>query len=143
MAVIVDTGILFALADRRDFRHKAVQKFLAENPDTLIVPGPVVWETCTSLLEYLGPDAELGFLRSLANRELLVEQPTDTDLVRVIEILKQYRDARFGVVDASVMAIAERLQIQVILTLDRRDFTIYRPKHCAAFRLFPELTHAG
>jgi predicted nucleic acid-binding protein len=138
VAVIVDTGVLFALADQRDFRHQTVQKYLAANPDTLIVPGPVVWETCAALLEYLGPDAELGFLQSLANRELLVEEPSGADLTRVIEILHQYRDARFGVVDAMIMAIAERLQIQTILTLDRRDFSIYRPKHCSAFRLVPE-----
>lgn len=138
MAVIVDTGILFALADQRDFRHQIVQKYLAANPDTLIVPSPVVWETCVALLEYLGPDAELGFLKSLANKELIVAEPTNADLIRVIEILRQYRDARFGVVDATVMAVAERLQIQVILTLDRRDFSIYRPKHCSAFRIVPE-----
>jgi predicted nucleic acid-binding protein len=56
----------------------------------------------------------------------------------VIEILRQYRDARFGMVDATVMAVAERLQIQIILTLDRRDFSIYRPKQCSAFRIVPE-----
>ena len=62
---------------------------------------------------------------------------SDADLRRVVEILEQYQNARFGMVDASTMAIAERLKIEVILTLDRRDFTIYRPRHCNAFRLVP------
>ena len=92
------------------------------------------------MLERLGPEAELSFLRSLAAEELIVEQPTTGDLNRVINILDQYRDSRFGLVDATVMAVAERLKIRDILTLDRRDFGIYRPKHCSAFRLLPELT---
>ncbi len=140
MAAVVDTGVLFALADQRDFRHKTVREHLIANPDTLIVPGPVVWETCAIVLERLGPEAELSFLRSLAAEELIVEQPTTGDLNRVIDILDQYRDSRFGLVDATVMAVAERLKIRDILTLDRRDFGIYRPKHCSAFRLLPELT---
>lgn len=68
----------------------------------------------------------------------LVEHPTESDLVRSIEVLDRYQDAAFGVVDAMTMAIAERLRIDVILTLDTRDFSIYRPQHCAAFRLVPE-----
>jgi hypothetical protein len=68
---------------------------------------------------------------------LLVESVTNADLDRVIEILEQYRDAEFGMVDAATMAIAERLKIEVILTLDHRDFSIYRPRHCPAFRLVP------
>jgi len=69
-----------------------------------------------------------------------LEHPTGKDLERVTEILEQYRDARFGMVDATLMAMAERLKIEVILTLDRRDFGIYRPRHVASFRLVPDLS---
>ena len=62
------------------------------------------------------------------------------DLVRAVEILEQYADAEFGMVDATLMAMAERLRIQTVLTLDHRDFSIFRPKHCRAFRLVPDLT---
>jgi hypothetical protein len=71
---------------------------------------------------------------------LLLEHPTSKDLKRAIETLEQHREPRFGMVDASVMAMAERLKIDVILTLDHRDFGIYRPQHCDAFRLVPELS---
>ena len=54
--------------------------------------------------------------------------------------LGECRDAWLGRVDATTMAIAERLKIEIILTLDRRDFSMYRPKHCAAFRLVPDMT---
>jgi predicted nucleic acid-binding protein len=137
MATLVDTGPLFALANQGDHYHEPVKQYLLAHPDTWIVPAPVVADTCIRILDRLGPDAELSFLRSLARREMLVEAITDVDLGRAIEILERYRDARFGMVDAASMAIAERLKIDVILTLDRRDFTIYRPRHCDAFRLVP------
>lgn len=138
MAVLVDTGPLFALADEADRYHQAVKKFLSSHRDTWIVPAPVVTETCIVILDRLSADAEVEFLRSLAAKEMLVEPVMDADLGRAIEILEQYRDAQFGMVDATTMAIAERLKIQTILTLDRRDFRMYRPRHCSAFRLVPE-----
>lgn len=140
MAILVDTGPLYALADEDDEFHDMVESYVANLQEALIVPSPVVPEVCYLLLEYLGAEAEVQFLHSLANREMLLEHPTMKDIERAVEILEKYRDARFGMVDATIMAMAERLKIQVILTLDRRDFSIYRPKHCEAFILVPELS---
>jgi predicted nucleic acid-binding protein len=138
VVLIADTGPLIALADRADGYHEAIKAYAAGRRDTWILPAPVVTESAITILDRLGADEELGFLRAIAAKELHVEPTTDADLQRTIEILDQYRDARFGMVDAATMAIAERLKIEVILTLDKRDFGIFRPKHCAAFRLVPE-----
>ena len=139
MAILVDTGPLYALADVDDQYHEVIVRFVSANKEALIVPGPVVPEVCYLLLEYLGAEAEMQFLHSLAGQELLLEQFSMKDLGRAIEILEQYRDAEFGMVDASVMAMAERLKIEVLLTIDHRDFSIFRPRHCGAFRLVPDL----
>ena len=40
-------------------------------------------------------------------------------------------------VDASLVAIAERMEITTIATLDKRHFTVVRPAHCSAFELIP------
>jgi predicted nucleic acid-binding protein len=40
------------------------------------------------------------------------------------------------------MAMAERMKIKTILTIDRRDFSLYRPRHCEAFTLVPNLPPA-
>jgi predicted nucleic acid-binding protein len=45
-------------------------------------------------------------------------------------------------VDATIMAMAERLKIKTILTIDRRDFSLFRPRHCDAFTLVPALPPA-
>jgi len=139
MAILADTGPLYALADKDDQYHEVIAKYVSATKEAIIVPSSVVPEVCYLLLEYLGAEAEMKFLRSLANQELLLEHFTIKDLGRAIEILEQYRDAEFGMVDATVMAMAERLRIEVLLTIDHRDFSIYRPRHCSAFRLVPDL----
>jgi hypothetical protein len=142
MVILVDTGPLYALADEDDQYHEVIAEFVAATGETLIVPSPVVPEVCYLLLEHLGAEAEMQFLRSLANQELFLEHFTIKDLARAVEILEQYRDAEFGMVDATVMAMAERLKIQPVLTIDHRDFRLFRPTHCRALRLVPDLPPA-
>ena len=66
-----------------------------------------------------------------------MEELTIQDLQRTLELLRRYEDAQIGFVDATVVAIAERLKIQRILTTDRRDFSLIRPRHCKQFELLP------
>ena len=55
----------------------------------------------------------------------------------MIELVEIYADLRLGAVDASVVAVAERLGATEVATLDRRHFTVVRPRHTAAFTLLP------
>jgi hypothetical protein len=139
MAIIADTGALLAIADEDDVYHLTVLQYAASVRSPIIVPAQVVSELCYMLLENLGTESELNFLRTLVKREMLLEAFTLDDLSRAIEILEQYRDAEFGMVDATIMAMAERLKIKTILTIDRRDFSLFRPRHCDAFTLVPDL----
>jgi uncharacterized protein len=61
---------------------------------------------------------------------------TPADLIRMVDLVRTYADP-LGAVDASVVAIAERHRISEIATLDRRDFSIVRPRHVSAFTLLP------
>ncbi len=74
--------------------------------------------------KYLGLEAEVVFINSLVNRELLIEHFDVDDLKRCVAILNRYSDVDFGFVDTSLMAIAERMNIHNILTTDRRHFSI-------------------
>ena len=56
---------------------------------------------------------------------------------RAAEILEQYDDNNIDLVDAVIVAMAERLEIAKILTVDRRHFGVFKPKHCAAFEILP------
>ena len=59
------------------------------------------------------------------------------DVSRSAELLQQYADARIDFVDTTVIAVAERLGAGTILTTDRRDFEIVRPKSVRSFELLP------
>jgi uncharacterized protein len=69
--------------------------------------------------------------------ELTLEIPRQEDYSRSAEILRQYSDAKVDFVDTMIVAIAERLNITRVLTLDRRDFQLIRPKHCSGFEILP------
>lgn len=135
MPILVDTGPLFALADRSDQDHDRVTRFFQDNRELLIVPVTVVPEVAHLLNVRLGSDAVRSFAHSLALGELRVEGITHTDLRRIDELLTQYADSRLDLVDSSVVAVAERLDIVQILTLDWRDFSMVRPRHCAGLDL--------
>ena len=77
------------------------------------------------------------FVSSLTSTAVQVEPVTAEDLVRVHEILEQYADSQLDFTDAAIVAIAERLIITRVYTLDRRDFSIIRPSHCYYFELLP------
>lgn len=135
--VLVDTGILYALANRKDNWHERAVAFVEGFVGKLSVPSTVIPEAAYLLNTYLGQHAEAVFLQSLLDGEMTVEQVTMADLARASELLKEYADANIGLVDASVIALAERLKISRILTTDRRHFGMVRPKHCQAFELLP------
>lgn len=139
MAIIADTGALIALIDQDDQYHAAVAQYVSTTREAILVPSPVIPEVSYMLAENLGTEVELQFVRALAAREFSIEHFTLDDLQRAVEILEKYRDAEFGTVDATVMAMAERLKIKTILTIDRRDFSLFRPRHCDAFTLVPDL----
>lgn len=135
--VIVDTGILYAMADLDDAWHERVKAYLQTQTDTLIVPVTVLPEACYLLNKYIGQDAERQLISSLLRGEMQVENLTDNDLRRTLNLLEQYADANIGLVDATVVAIAERRKIRRILTTDRRHFSLIRPRHCPHFELLP------
>lgn len=102
-----------------------------------MVPTTVIVETAWFIESRLGPSAEVAFLRAIDQGELIRVDLTTEDLSRVADLVEQYADLGLGTVDASIVAIAERLEIGVIATLTRRDFAIVRPSHSAAFDLIP------
>jgi len=61
------------------------------------------------------------------------------DYTRAAHLVEQYADLPLGAVDAAVIAVAERLRVTEVATLDRRHFSVVRPAHVDAFTLLPVL----
>jgi uncharacterized protein len=135
--LIVDAGPLYAAAARRDRNHQRSIELLSSAPPPLLVPALVVTEVAYLLGDRIGPQAELAFARSLERGELLVEPVLDSDWPRIAELTDQYQDLPLGIVDASVIALAERRRLDVIATLDHRHFATVKPRHIDAFTLVP------
>jgi uncharacterized protein len=135
--LIVDVGPLYAAAATRDKHHQRSVELLSQASRPLLVPALVLSEVAYLLGDRIGPHAELLLARSLAEGELTVEPVIDSDWERVGELVEQYQDLPLGIVDASVVVLAERHGLDTIATLDRRHFSTIKPKHVAGFTLVP------
>ena len=135
--MIVDTGVLYAVLDRRDRHHARAVELLTMTDAVLRVPMLVIAEVAHLAATRLGTAAEIRFLADLATGELIAEPVAPADWERIAELVARYRDLPLGTVDASLVALAERLEDPVVATLDRRDLGVVRPRHCERFTLVP------
>jgi uncharacterized protein len=134
--VIADTGFIVALLNQIDARHQDVAP-IYQQYQTIWFPQTVLAEVAYLLGRDAGTPTVVAFLKGLPKSRFRVIALTESDLNRIAEILTKYGDSRIDFVDASVMAVAERLSITTILTLDLRDFRLFRPQHCQSFELLP------
>lgn len=134
--LLVDTSVLVAAADSADPDHEPCVRAL-ESGSPLVTTALVIAETAYLIRRQLGSAAEAAFFRAVAAGELQVEILTPADARRVAQLIDTYADLGLGGTDASLIAIAERLGITRIATLDRRHFGVVRPTHADAFELTP------
>ncbi len=108
MALLLDTGAVYAGADEEDAWHGRMQAFLQSAREKILLPSTVVTESCFVLRARLGPRAEQAFLMSVAQGEAELVPFEPEDAQRTAELLRQYETARLDFVDASVVAIEAR-----------------------------------
>ncbi len=135
--LLVDTNVWLAAADRRSRWHDACLALVNDHRRGLASTAPVVAETGWLLLDRDGPNAQQQFISSILTGDIDVMDLTANDWNRVHELVTTYADASLDIIDASTIAIAERLNQTTIATLDERDFRIVRPNHIDAFELLP------
>lgn len=133
MAIIADTGGVLVLFDQSHPKHQATFDSLDER---LIVPSLTLPEI-DYLSHRLPRGAMRSFMASLLTQEFEYYELDLIDLQRANEIMNQYADANVGLVDASVVAVAERLNINRILTIDQRHFSMFKPKNLGFLELLP------
>jgi uncharacterized protein len=125
--LIVDTGPLVSIADRADPHHQACLELLETDPGPLVTTGLVIAEAGYLLDRNLGPNAEIALVDMIVDGTLTVDTLTPADWVRIRELCAIYSNLPLGVVDASVIALAERHNTNRVATLDRRHFHMVRP----------------
>jgi len=136
--LIVDAGPLYAYVDSDDAYHRASLQLLEEHPGPLVVPTLVIAGAAHLIGSRLGAYAEVRFLGDLAGGAFHIEPVQPVEWLRIAELVHTYRNLPLGTVDASVVACAERLGAVEVATVDRRDFSVVRPRHVATFTLLPD-----
>ncbi len=136
MTALLDTGFLLAVIDEDDGLHEACTEAL-QNELNPLLPDVVLPELAYLILRELGYPPLTKFLRAVAAGEIPMIQSTNADLERAAEVLDKYADSKVDFVDCVIVALAERLKLQRILTVDRRHFALFRPMHCAYFEIIP------
>jgi predicted nucleic acid-binding protein len=137
MALVLDTGPLLAALDAADPDHSRCAALLADAREDLAIPTLVLAELDYWCQRRLGADVWLAFMDDLLAGAYRAECPTPADLTRCREIQVQYAEHNLGVVDASVLALTERLGESKLATLDHRHFAMVRPNHTEALDLLP------
>lgn len=132
---IVDSGPLIAAADHNDPDHQQCAAALQDTGLRIVVPTLCIAEATYFIEKRLGPDVEARFLADLQNWDVRAPEPEDWP--RIAELVRQYANFPLGGTGASVIALAERLKTDLIVTLDGRHFRPVRPLHCESFRLLP------
>ena len=120
---LIDTGPCIALFDRDDRFHKEIKNFMKNFRGRLITSWAVVTET----LHMLDFDhrVQIDFLRCIDRGAIEVTGPAMEDLIRIIELTEKYKDRPIDFADASLLAIAERKELNAVISIDS-DFQIYR-----------------
>jgi predicted nucleic acid-binding protein len=137
LTVVADTGPIYALVDASDNWHERVTSWWGGGRRRVILPVTILPEVSYLLQTRIGAAAEEAFVRAVADGEFVIEQLEDEDFPRIADLVHAYRDLPLGVVDASIVAVAERLGTREILTTDRRHFGVVRPRHTKTLALVP------
>ena len=126
--LVVDTGPLVAYLNRNDPDHSRCAALLESRTDDLLVTPYVVTEACYLVGKYVGAEAEANLVEALAADDLSQVGIVTSDLIRMAELMRQYIGFPLGIADASVIAVAERLEADEVATLDHRHFHAVTPE---------------
>lgn len=133
---ILDAGPLLASLDRRDPDHVRSAEVLRRRDLDLVIPTLVIAEVAHFAAVRLGPGGEAAFVRGLSR--FGVEDPYPDDWPLIADLIERYGDFPLGTIDASIVVLADRLDTDLIVTLDRRHFGAIQSPKGRRFRLLPE-----
>lgn len=138
MALILDTGPLYAALDRSDADHATCRRLIEEAEEPLLIPAPVLVEVDYWIHARLHPGVLVALMDDVIAGAYQVEDLRAEDYTRIRELCDRYGDSDVGFVDAGVLAMVERLNEPKLATLDHRHFGLLRPRHVDALRLLPQ-----
>ncbi|MGD0861617.1 MAG: PIN domain-containing protein [Candidatus Limnocylindrales bacterium] len=137
MAILLDSSAILAAADQSDLNHRAALGWFGRVNEPLMIGALTLGEVDLLLQRELGPRATLALLESIGSGAVRVVAPTQRDLARAADLLREAAEYRPRLTDAVLVATAERLGITRVAAFDRRPIAIFRPSHVRALDLEP------
>jgi predicted nucleic acid-binding protein len=138
VALIYDTGPLYAAMDQADRDHAACVELFTSSAEPLVVPALVVVELDWLVSSRLGAVALQALVDNIQEGTIRIAELTRADYARIRELYGRYSDLPLGFVDAAVLAVVERLGERKLATLDHQHFRIVQPRHTPDLTLLPE-----
>ena len=133
-AVLVDAGPLIALLDRSDPHHVECKRAFASIRDQLVTVWPAVAEAAYLLSTI---EAQAALLEMIALDTPAIVPLGKADVPRISELMRKYADLPMDLADAALVRVAEREGIRRVITIDRKDFSVYRAKGLGKLTLLP------
>jgi predicted nucleic acid-binding protein len=134
--IIVDAGPLIALVDKGEVDHKPCVEALTQ----LTAPMITTWPTLTEAMYLLGSaggwKAQEALWKLIGRGDLQLIELDESMCKRTQALMAKYQDMPMDLADASLVAVAEMLNLKRIFTLDS-DFHVYRFKGRQAFEIIP------
>lgn len=133
-SILLDTGPLIAILDKRDKAHKQCVYFLKGFRGHLLITEPVLTESA-----YLLRSAKYfkTCISLVSAGQIHIFPFNHKRLLRCVELMEKYENIPMDLADASLVALAEEKKINDIFTLDS-DFTIYRMYGRSPFHVLPD-----
>ena len=134
--IVVDTSVIVGYMNASDRLHAKVSAWLDAADDDLATTPLILSEVDHLLATWGGRAALSAFRADLAAGAYLVEWWSSA-IVVTVQVAERYADTGLGLADASLVALAERLETEDIATLDERHFRAIRPLRGGVFTLLP------
>ena len=135
--VLLDTAPLASVFSARDQWHKQSAELWPQLIDRCVTTEAVVTEACYFVSRAMGrAHAPLDFLLAAGVPIVGLDVAGQR---RAASLMARYHRLPMDYADASLVVLAEALDIDQIFTADRRGFSKYQPPRGKRFRLLPEL----
>jgi len=139
LALVLDTGVIYAALDDTDPRHPTCAGLIEESHEQLVIPAPVFVELDYWVGKFASAEVWLAFCEQVQVGAYAI-YPLDLALLMAAAQLEaRYADLQLGIVDASVVATCETLGEDKVATLDRRHFGVVKTSAGKSLRIVPEV----
>lgn len=121
--VWVDTGFLIALFARNDNHHEDAKVFVKDHQG---IEMHSIWPVIVEACFFLDNQGKQSLLTWLERGAMVMHEITPRDTPKIRQVIQQYNNIDPDFTDAVLVALAGQSKVRNILTVDQRDFSIYR-----------------